>query len=138
MEDKIKKARTIIASLRKLLLNYELEELFCKKHIEIQKIKLEKFKNSRSKWGRKQFILTNAELDKNLIMLEQLNKSKKDLSANADLLLSSYNPTYKNIFSKFYIEEKTVEEISDKLKIPINEVRDIINKMNDDFIELYD
>lgn len=138
VEDNIKKARTIVSSLRKLLLNYELEETFCKSQIELCEIKQNKYRNGRSKWEKKQFILVSADLEKNNIMLKQIEKAKNDLSKNCDLILSNYNEDYRNIFSLFYIKEKTVEEISNKLKLPLNDIISIINRMNDDFIDLYE
>jgi len=69
--------------------------------------------------------------------LEKLIELKKELVTNINIVLEKYNPRYIKVFNLRYLENKSIEEISQITNYSEIVVADICSKLDNDLINYY-
>lgn len=124
-----------ISKLRNTLLEYDFELLNAKSELALISAKVEKLGRSKSKAKLRQYTEWRIAEEKTITYINKLTNGLNQTLEYLETLLEEYNITERKIFKDYYLKQMVAEEISQKENRDIEEVKQIIEKLEKDFTE---
>lgn len=129
--------KTVVALIKQQLLNIDLSIATTKSEQDRIVALMSNVADRTSRNKKKRYAYLNCELEKNCLLLEKLIELKKELVTNINIVLEKYNPRYIKVFNLRYLENKSIEEISQITNYSEIVVADICSKLDNDLINYY-
>lgn len=121
----------IIERLKKTLLKFDLEIARVEGEISFYSEKMDLTCQSTKKDDLKTFALAKIQKENYEVFLNRLKAYKLAILTNVKHVLDKYDGTYYNVFQKRYFENKTIEQISEELQLPLPTVWQIANRLEE-------
>jgi len=133
----VENKKTVVALIKQQLLNIDLSIATTKSEQDRIVALMSNVADRTSRNKKKRYAYLNCELEKNCLLLEKLIELKKELVTNINIVLEKYNPRYIKVFNLRYLENKSIEEISQITNYSEIVVADICSKLDNDLINYY-
>lgn len=132
-DKKVKEGQTVADKIRKLLFNIDLRIVDAEGEIKVAKHDFDLNSKIDSPKHRQNAAKAKMRKECYIVYLDNLKKTKQEIRISLDKVLTRYNSKYQKIWTMYFIEKKSIDDI-------VNEVsytRDNINKIVQKFkIEL--
>lgn len=127
------KRLNVSTQLRKTLYTYDVLIANNESKIKQNEIKMEMNANLRTKREKKAYTTAKIERDKARQHLNDLVGAKRALLREIDKILTKYTGAYKQIFEWYFIENKTIKQIAERLKRDKVTIARIIHRLKLEF-----
>lgn len=135
--DTTKQAATIVKKIKKLLYNYDLTLVYATGEISLREANMTLYEGDKKRDSQRRFVLAKVEKERYQLFVDEVQKAKKEILNNLDLVLSKYTPRYKAVFIAYFIEEKNYDDICGATHYSRDAVAHIIQKLKADLIDTY-
>ena len=136
-ENEKKDAETIVKKIKRLLYNYDLAIVEAKGQLGLRQAAYDMYKNDNRKFAVRKFLSAKIDIDRLNIYIEKIQVAKNDLYDGLNLELDKYNPRYRQVFTMYFLDEKSYTEIAYETKYSRDAIKKIIQKLKKELLEIY-
>lgn len=133
----IERGQVIADNIRKILLNCDLRILHAEAELKIAQQEHKLHSKLGSKNDIKKSLLAKARAEAYKIYIKTINEVKGEVSFNLNQVLSRYTPKYKKIWTMYFIEQASIDDICTAVAYSRGNVNKIIQKLKLDLCHHY-
>lgn len=122
-----------ISKLRETLMEYDFEILNAKSELALIEANVQKYARSKKKIAR--YTEWRIAEEKTKTYIHKLEKGLENTLNYLELLLVEYGIKERKVFKSYYLKQMSIEEISQTENLGIEEVANIIERLEKDFKE---
>lgn len=122
-----------ISKLRETLMKYDFEILNAKSELALIEANVQKYARSKKKIAR--YTEWRIAEEKTKTYIHKLEKGLENTLNYLELLLVEYGIKERKVFKSYYLKQMSIEEISQTENLGIEEVANIIERLEKDFKE---
>lgn len=122
-----------ISKLRETLMEYDFEILNAKSELALIEANVQKYARSRKRITR--YTEWRIAEEKTKTYIHKLEKGLENTLNYLELLLVEYGIKERKVFKSYYLKQMSIEEISQTENLGIEEVAEIIERLEKDFKE---
>lgn len=130
------RSKGVIAKIKKSLVNYDLLIENIKSEIELREEKMDFLSCSTKKKDLKDFAVAKVEKENYEVFLSRIQRQKNSLVRRVQIVIDKYYYDNHNIFSLYYIEEKSLDEIEAITGINKKALDGLIQRIDNDIFEI--
>lgn len=122
-----------ISKLRETLMEYDFEILNAKSELALIEANVQKYARSKKKIAR--YTEWRIAEEKTKTYIHKLERGLENTLNYLELLLVEYGIKERKVFKSYYLKQMSIEEISQTENLGIEEVANIIERLEKDFKE---
>lgn len=131
-------AKTIVAKIKKLLLNYDLATEYAKAEIKLREDIMNTCSGTYKESDKRNYVNAKIERERFLVFLEEINKNRIHLIKRINDVLNRYHPRYKQIFYDVFFQEKTYYEVAQSSGYSLVAVKKIVRLLKEELIDTFE
>lgn len=136
-KEEINRGQLIADNIRKILLNIDLRLLYCKGEIDLAEADFQCQSRFDSPSAKRKAMTAKSRIEVFSIYAENLNRARNEITSGLEQVLNTYSPKQKQIWTMYFIEKATIQEISTKVNYVTRNVDKIVQQFKLDLANNY-
>ena len=133
----VERGQKIAENIRKILLNCDLRIVYAEGEIKLAHEDFKLHSKECGKASARKALRAKARCEAYKVYIKNVQKIKSEISLGLDAVLSRYTPKYKKIWTMYFIEQASIDEICGAVCYSRGNINVIIKKLKMDLDHYY-